>query len=69
MRAQSAESIAAQLLCPPEAGGHRGRHVGLLAPLVEAGLGWEVMDTGAACRTYNILMAEERKVAAALLLG
>ena len=40
----------------------------LLAPLVEAGLGWEVMDTGAACRTYNILMAEERNVAAALLM-
>jgi len=27
----------------------------------------EAMDTGAACRTYNILMAEERRVAAALL--
>ncbi|MCW5610115.1 MAG: excinuclease ABC subunit UvrA [Rubrivivax sp.] len=34
VRAQSAESIAAQLLRPPEAGGHRGQHVGLLAPLV-----------------------------------
>ena len=40
----------------------------LLAPLVEAGLGWEVMDTGAACRTYNILMSEGRNVAAALLM-
>jgi uncharacterized protein len=31
--------------------------------------GWiaEVMDTGAACRTYNVLMAEGRRVAAALL--
>lgn len=28
----------------------------------------EVMDTGAACRTYNVLMAEGRRVAAALLL-
>jgi len=28
-----------------------------------------VMDVEAACRTYNILVAEERKVAAALLLG
>lgn len=27
----------------------------------------EVMDTGAACRTYNVLMAEGRRVAAALL--
>ena len=34
VRAQSAESIAAQLLRAPEAGGHRGQHVGLLAPLV-----------------------------------
>ncbi len=38
-------------------------------PLVEAQIGLEVMDVQAACRTYNILVAEERKVAAALLLG
>jgi len=31
-----------------------------------SGIALEVMDTGAACRTYNILLAEERKVAAAL---
>jgi uncharacterized protein len=37
-------------------------------PLIEAGIGVEVMDVQAACRTYNILMAEGRKVAAALLL-
>jgi uncharacterized protein len=41
----------------------------LVRPLVEAHLGLEVMDVQAACRTYNILMAEERNVAAALLLG
>jgi uncharacterized protein len=29
----------------------------------------EVMDTGAACRTYNVLVAEGRPVAAALLVG
>ena len=40
----------------------------LTAPLVEARIGLEVMDVKAACRTYNILIAEERKVAAALLL-
>lgn len=34
----------------------------------EANMGLEVMDVQAACRTYNILVAEERKVAAALLL-
>lgn len=32
-----------------------------------AGLVTEPMDTGAACRTYNVLMAEDRHVAAALL--
>ena len=31
-------------------------------------VGLEVMDLGAACRTYNILVQEERQVAAALLL-
>lgn len=40
----------------------------LLQPLMAARIGVEVMDTAAACRTYNILMAEDRKVAAALLL-
>jgi uncharacterized protein len=40
----------------------------ILAPLFRAGIGVEVMDLQAACRTYNILMSEERKVAAALLI-
>lgn len=40
----------------------------LLRPLVEAGIGCEVMDMPAACRTYTILMAEGRRVAAALLI-
>ena len=31
-------------------------------------IGFEVMDTGAACRTYNILLSEGRDVAAAILL-
>jgi uncharacterized protein len=34
---------------------------------VEAGMGLEAMDTGAACRTYNVLLAEGRPVGAALL--
>jgi uncharacterized protein len=42
-------------------------HPRLTAPLTRAGIGLEVMDLQAACRTYNILVAEERKVAAALL--
>lgn len=37
--------------------------------LIDNGIGFEVMDNAAACRTYNILLAEERPVALALLLG
>ena len=40
----------------------------VLRPLIQAGIGVEVMDIQAACRTYNILVAEQRKVAAALLM-
>lgn len=43
-------------------------HPSLLAPLAEARIGVEVMDSRAACRTYNILMAEGRRVAAAIIL-
>lgn len=39
----------------------------LRAGLKAAGIGLEPMDTGAACRTYNVLMAEDRRVAAALI--
>ena len=38
-----------------------------LRPLIEAGIGFEVMSTPAACRTYNMLVAEDRVVAAALI--
>ena len=40
----------------------------LLAPLYKAGIGVEVMDTPAACRTYNILLGEGRNVIAALIV-
>ena len=40
----------------------------LLRSLIERRIGVEVMDTPAACRTYNILMAEGRDVAAALII-
>jgi uncharacterized protein len=39
----------------------------LYAVLLEAGIGIEIMDTGAACRTYNILAGEGRRVVAALI--
>lgn len=50
----------AQLRFPPPS---------LTRSLVVAQIGFEIMDTGAACRTYNVLMAEGRRVAAALLVG
>jgi uncharacterized protein len=40
----------------------------LYAQVLSRRVGLEIMDTGAACRTYNILMSEGRRVAAALLL-
>lgn len=47
---------------------HRFIHPRLTRQLTEAGISVECMDTPAACRTYNILMAEGRHVLAALLL-
>ncbi|MPZ35538.1 MAG: hypothetical protein GEV13_32020 [Rhodospirillales bacterium] len=39
----------------------------LRASLKSAGLSLEVVDTGSACRIYNVLLAERRRVAAALI--
>jgi uncharacterized protein len=36
--------------------------------LMDLGIGFEVMDNAAACRTYNILLAEQRRVTLALLM-
>jgi uncharacterized protein len=41
----------------------------LMRPIAEQRVGLEVMDSHAACRTYNILVAEGRKVACALLIA
>jgi len=41
----------------------------ILAAAARAGVGLEVMDTAAACRTYNVLLQEERRVVAALMLA
>jgi len=43
-------------------------HPRVTAPLHRAHVGLEVMDTRAACRTYNILVGEGRNVAAALII-
>jgi uncharacterized protein len=44
-------------------------HSKLIAHIMARGIGFEVMDLGAACRTFNVLLGEDRKVVAALLLG
>jgi uncharacterized protein len=40
----------------------------LFAAFASRGIGLEVMDTGAACRTYNVLLSEFREVAVALIV-
>jgi len=69
-----ADDLAALLAFEPElvllgtGSCQRFPHPRLLRPLTDARIGVEVMTTAAACRTYNILMAEGRRVVAALLL-
>ncbi len=38
------------------------------AQFLRAGIGFEVMDTGAACRTFNVLVGEKRRVVGLLLV-
>lgn len=40
----------------------------VLQPLMKRRIGVETMDTAAACRTYNVLVSEGRRVVAALML-
>ena len=40
-----------------------------MAALMSRGIGCDVMDTGAACRTYNVLISEGREVVAALFVN
>jgi len=40
----------------------------LRAQFLSAGIGIEIMDTGAACRTFNVLVAEQRRVVALLMV-
>jgi uncharacterized protein len=47
---------------------HKFPNQSLLSQLTKMGIGIEVMDTKACCRTYNILVEEGRHVAAALLI-
>ena len=63
------KSLSPEILLLGTGPKQRFPHPRLTAPLAEAGIGVEVMDLKAACRTFNILVAEERKVAAALLFA
>jgi len=42
--------------------------VTLFTEIMRAGIGFEAMGTAAACRTFNVLTAEGRRVAAALIV-
>ena len=70
LRAEDFQAIAA---LEPElvvfGSGRRLRfpHPSLTRVLTERRIGVEAMDTAAACRTYNVLLAEGRRVVAALL--
>lgn len=67
------EHLEAVLALEPEivllGTGERQRFPGrqFMRELLEKGIGLEVMDTASACRTYHVLMAEGRRVVAALL--
>ena len=63
------ETLGVEIVLLGTGSRQRFPHPRLTAALARAGIGVEVMDLQAACRTYNILVAEERKVAAALLFG
>ncbi|MCB1736747.1 MAG: hypothetical protein KDI42_01350, partial [Gammaproteobacteria bacterium] len=41
----------------------------LMVAAIRRGIGLEIMDTPAACRTYNVLSGEGRRVVAALLIN
>jgi uncharacterized protein len=42
-------------------------HPSFSAQFLRLGIGFEVMDTGAACRTFNVLVSEQRRVVGILL--
>ncbi len=60
--------LAPEIVVVGTGGRQQFPHPRLTQPLLDQGIGVEVMDTGAACRTYNIIRAEGRRVVAALLM-
>ena len=72
LSAQHFETIAAhqpEVVLLGTSASHRFIHPKLIIALTNANIAVECMTTDAACRTYNILMSEGRKVAAALILA
>ena len=63
----TAGEAAQDLLVVGCGGAFRPAPEGLKAGLKERGVALEWMDTGAACRTFNVLLAEDRALAAALI--
>jgi uncharacterized protein len=71
LEASDLEAIAAHspdLLILGTGAKQRFAHPRLMNGLLTRGIGVECMDNQAACRTYNILMTEGRKVALALIM-
>ncbi|HEY9096854.1 MAG TPA: Mth938-like domain-containing protein [Hydrogenophaga sp.] len=75
LQAAHFETLPGLMPEPPElvlfGSGQRLRfaHPSLTKSLINARIGVETMDTAAACRTFNILVAEGRRVVAALIIG
>jgi uncharacterized protein len=69
----AAEHVAALLECEPEVVVYgsgptlRFPSPAVMRALIDARVGYETMDSGAACRTYNVLATEGRRVVLAVL--
>ncbi|MDE2196362.1 MAG: Mth938-like domain-containing protein [Gammaproteobacteria bacterium] len=65
---QAALALAPEILIIGTGPALRFPEARLMAEIQRRGIGLEVLDTAAACRTYNVLVSEDRKVVAALLM-
>ena len=66
-RRRSRSRSSPKSCCSAPARGNCFRAAEFGAHFLRAGVGFEVMDTGAACRTFNVLVAEQRRVVALLI--
>ena len=64
---EATAAAAIELLIIGSGGSAEPASPALRAALREAGIAVDVMATGAACRTFNVLLAEDRRLAAALI--